>query len=363
MRPFRERFSPRDAGPIVERRVDDNSNEMVKYKISRRLRWFFRLTFLVASAAASIVVAEICIRLLIPVRNVGPSWTVHDPVYSQVLKKNFHGWRKSAEFNVQFNTNSLGFRGPEPVSKSQDVVLFLGDSFTMGYGVTDGEEFPALVAEHLREGSNASNYPVINAAIGGAGNGFWLKFLQREAAQYRPRHVVLQLCVNDFSDNIREKMFELTPKGKLVERTLPDPSHGRKMQVVLEAIPLINRTHIYGLTRQITRHKARHNGSRERPMAALSKRSGEELTLAITEKCFSTCIQQGWKVMFMTQGLLESEVAPFRHLCDECQIELLRIPTKEEMPEKYFKVDAHWTADGHRWVADQVLERLTIQSE
>lgn len=53
-------------------------------------------------------------------------------------------WR---EFTV--TTNALGFRGPELGAKTGTRVLALGESVSMGWGVTEEQAWPALVAKQL----------------------------------------------------------------------------------------------------------------------------------------------------------------------------------------------------------------------
>jgi len=76
-------------------------------------------------------------------------------------------------------------------------VLFLGDSMTFGYGVSEGEDFPALVRSALERGRTDAPIPVINAGVGASGTGHWVKYLSREAPRLSPRLVVLQAHAND----------------------------------------------------------------------------------------------------------------------------------------------------------------------
>lgn len=115
---------------------------------------------------------EILVRLFVPVRNVGPTFSVYDSVYGKRHKPSFQTVRSSPEFRMAFTTNSEGFRGPEE-PKRKGGVLFIGDSFTEGYGVNDGEEFPALVRDEMRKRMGRAAPPVWNAGIGDVGNGRW----------------------------------------------------------------------------------------------------------------------------------------------------------------------------------------------
>ena len=126
----------------------------------------------------ALVLAEAVVRLFVPVRNVGPSFTTYDPVYGKALKTNISVERVAPEFTMTFTTNSHGFRGPEIADLSQGSLLFLGDSFTMGYGVSDGEEFPAIVRKATATCNPPLNLEVVNAGMGNNGNGRVLKFLQ-----------------------------------------------------------------------------------------------------------------------------------------------------------------------------------------
>ena len=101
---------------------------------------YINLALICISTLLTLALCEVVVRIFIPVRNVGPSLTIYDPVYGKRLKKNFTATRTTPEFTMQFTTNSLGFRGPEPEVFPYRPILFLGDSFTAGYGVNDGEE-------------------------------------------------------------------------------------------------------------------------------------------------------------------------------------------------------------------------------
>ena len=106
---------------------------------------------LLLSTVISLALAEIAVRYFIPVRDVGPSLSVHDPVLGGRIKANFRAERITPEFRMRLSTNSLGFRGPEPDGVPRRAILFLGDSFTLGHGASDGEEFPARIADNVNE--------------------------------------------------------------------------------------------------------------------------------------------------------------------------------------------------------------------
>src|SRR6516164_6525617 len=98
----------------------------------------FAAALLAGSLAVSLCAAEVALRFFFPSREIGPSFTVYDPYYGKRNKANASIPRPGLEFTMRFTTNSLGFRGPEPDEFPIHPILFLGDSFTMGFGVNDG---------------------------------------------------------------------------------------------------------------------------------------------------------------------------------------------------------------------------------
>jgi hypothetical protein len=71
-----------------------------------------------------------------------------DLVYTLPANANMQG-----QWFGNISTNAYGFRGPDPqtLAKPNGVtrILFLGDSFTLGWGVDDPDSLPALVRADL----------------------------------------------------------------------------------------------------------------------------------------------------------------------------------------------------------------------
>lgn len=150
---------------------------------------------------------------------------------------------------MTFTSNSLGFRGPEPASPPADPVLFIGDSFTMGFGVRDGEEYPALIKAKLDAtfGKNAVN--VVNTSLGDNGNGRWIKLLKAEADQFKLRLIMLQVSANDFEDNVREAYFSVSDSGTQNEPSIK-VSKAKFWERFLDAISGLSNSYLYSLIRQ-----------------------------------------------------------------------------------------------------------------
>jgi hypothetical protein len=81
-------------------------------------------------------------------------------------------------------------RDPEPTKPVTDGIVFIGDSYTMGYGVQDNGAFPAIVRASLE--SRGITVPVLNTGMGDNGNGTWVKFFDHDVLRFRPRIVIFQ---------------------------------------------------------------------------------------------------------------------------------------------------------------------------
>lgn len=207
-------------------------------------RWGATLSITAVSTLIALGIAELTVAYVVPVRDVGPSFTVDDPIYGKRNKANARITRRTPEFVMEFRTNAQGFRQQRNVAVGSGPEVFLGDSFTVGYGVDEGEQFVALLQ------SRRGELPLLNAGIGNNGNGRWVKFLRLAAPNFEPRLVVLQMMANDFEENAREGLFELRG-GELIERSIPPPSTSRNLQLLVEAVPGLASSHLVGLIRQV----------------------------------------------------------------------------------------------------------------
>lgn len=317
----------------------------------------------------SLLLAELLVRAFVPVRNVGPAFSTFDETYGKRLKRSVHCRRVTPEFTMQFTTNSLGFRGPEPASLPlRHVLLFLGDSFTMGYGVDDGFEFPAVVGQALVERLGPAAPPVLNAGIGDAGNGHALRFLQREATRYAPRGVVLQLCGNDFDDNRCEGLYAIDPTGGLTELPPRSVTWKRCIQSAVEAVPGLADSHLLGLVRQAAWGFDRAPAAApEQPTATGtpppdddSRRAAEPLTFALIRECMAACRDRGWPLLVIAVEWPADHRDALIACCAEFDVPLLEAPTRADEPSLYYRIDGHWNPRGHELMARRVAEHLLL---
>ena len=326
----------------------------------RRGRWKNAL-LLLSSLCIALALAELSVRAFVSVRNVGPLFTVNDPFMGKRIKKNFHTVRVTPEFTMTFTSNSLGFRGPEPDSPAIDSVLFVGDSFTMGFGVSDGEEFPALIKAKLVATYGKSAISVVNTGVGNNGNGRWIKLLKAEADQFKPRLVVLQVMANDYDDNVREGYFRVVGDGVLEE--LPIRNNPLKdLEPLLDAIPGLSYSHLYGLVRQAMAGQSGGADAMATSVQAAAATAGvgdaDRLTERLIAESVAICRSKGYPVFAILVGLKGERLGRVQSLFQAQRIATFTVPDKAERPDLYFKIDGHWNAAGHRFVAHEVFEQM-----
>ena len=300
------------------------------------------------------MLAEAVVRVVAPAREVGAAFSEYDPYYGKRLKTSVSLERTTPEFTMRLTTNRLGFRGPEPEGDPRGALLFLGDSFTMGYGVDDGSEFPEIVRRAL-------GVPVVNAGIGDSGNGRWLKFLARDAPRFEPRFVVLELQQNDFADNRRERLFTLDAQGGLVELSPPPPDIARRLQRWIDAVPGLSSMHLVAKLYQALRAQPRPDAFAPQPGGPQQPQPPDALTRAIVEAVLARCAERGWPVIGLLADVRGDHARALAGLFVQRGHPVLVIPTQPERPDLYFAIDGHWNAAGHRFAADVLLAEIRRQ--
>lgn len=317
-------------------------------------------TLLVSSSLIAVTLSELAARLFVPVRLVGPSVTEYDATYGRRLKRNFAGSQKTPEFTWHFTFNSSGFRGPEVPASEGHPILFLGDSFTQGYGVNDGEEFPRLVQNGLNSREPTTSIPIINAGVGNTGQGPWVKFLNLEAPQLSPCLVVLQFFWNDFDDNLRNGLFDLSSEGALEVLPIKPPSFGRKIQHLADGIPGLTSMYLFGLFRQA--YHSLSSGmepSDDSTETRVAERSNEdEITYRLTDSVLSTLQTASWPAIAVIVAVPDARSSRLEELLEAYQVQSVRVPGMSERPDLYYALDGHWNQLGHRYAANAILDIL-----
>ena len=110
-------------------------------------------------------------------------------------------------YQVNYEINSLGFRGPEILPKTQPRLITIGDSITEGHGNPFDKTFSYQLGQNLRQ----NNWEVINMGVQGASPIYYALNLKRYLA-VQPDAVLIMIFENDlFDDRFREASFFTLP--------------------------------------------------------------------------------------------------------------------------------------------------------
>jgi lysophospholipase L1-like esterase len=96
--------------------------------------------------------------------------------------------------------NAQGFRGEDfdaPDIRRARRIACLGDSFTFGWGVEDGESFPVRLQARLEEGSTRGVWQVLNCGLPGYNTWQQLRLYERVIRPEEPDIVVIGWYLND----------------------------------------------------------------------------------------------------------------------------------------------------------------------
>lgn len=118
--------------------------------------------------------------------------TVYDPQLTYTLRPGNCRFR-NREFDTLVTANSLGLRDEEEALEAPEAI-FLGDSYTMGWGVEQHESFPELV-------ESLTGLKTLNGGISSYGTPREIRLLERLDTSAL-KYVVFQYSWNDLGENL-----------------------------------------------------------------------------------------------------------------------------------------------------------------
>ncbi len=163
-----------------------------------------RLAVALGGVLAAVLLVELVLRWSHSVPEVA------NPLYSFHDSHPRLGWRGKPDIRLRFRRPQFdalivhdgdGFRAPDapPPAHPRRRVLVLGDSFTWGWGVSQG----AVYTDHLQR--RLADTAVINRGVNGFGTAQQLLLLEDELARAEADLVLLQFFFNDLHDNVSPK--------------------------------------------------------------------------------------------------------------------------------------------------------------
>jgi lysophospholipase L1-like esterase len=302
-------------------------------------------------------------------------------------------------------TNSLGLRNPEiTIEKPANTkrILFIGDSYTMGWGVHEQQTFPRLTESILATESATFAIQTINAGFTGAGPSGYYLYLKLQGIQLKPDIVVVGLYLgNDIisrrdiewtttdtkglPETIRSKSSYVDNAGNLRSTTIPIPyrfpvlrnSHLFVYLInrVLERAPTMNellnsKDFVSAL---VCQYKAAcHELDREKSqimmlltaMKKITDENGAKLLVTIIPTDFQIHPDSWLKYRLPFPLLHKDREFPdtqFSQWLTDAGIDVLDLlPTfiDHEDEQTYFSLDDHWNPRGHTIAAETLAPRL-----
>lgn len=131
---------------------------------------------------------------------------IADAQFHHRLRPNEDHHFSSEEFDVTIRTNRYGLRQPDPeLPKPAGVtrLLLLGDSFTFGFPIPDGQTFADLIEEQLN--ARGMRVDVVNGGVSGYSPTLHYLSLRDQFLAFEPDAVILWL---DFGDVQEDAWFQ-----------------------------------------------------------------------------------------------------------------------------------------------------------
>lgn len=180
-----------------------------------------KVLLLVAAVALGALLCEGLVRQLFGAQPKFARHVVEGPFGLRINQPGARYRHRSAEVDVEFRINQAGMRAdreyPFEAPQGTKRIVFLGDSFTVGYEVDITDCFTSVVERELR--SRGHHVEALNAGVSGFGTAEEDLYLERDLIRYAPSVVVLSFYGNDLVDNVRSDLFVLAEGSLRVNRT------------------------------------------------------------------------------------------------------------------------------------------------
>jgi hypothetical protein len=327
---------------------------------------------------------EVVLRESDAVPEVGsPEFSVNrsDPYLGWSGKPNVRLRYHRPEFDTLVWLDADGWRQPEPPRPAAAArrILVLGDSFTWGWGVSQGEVFTDRLQAAL-----APTVAVVNRGIAGFGTAQEYLLLQRELIAHVYDTVVLMFFINDLADNVDGKdghrpYFELVD-GRLQPRN--QPALPRSSPV--EFLKTHSRAYLFialelGLLKRRFAGEANDERAyREASAVDFHDLPGYPVTAGLLDEMRRVTREHGARffLVYIPQRSEFEGDAPYPYVRavhamiddiarrQDFPVLDLSAPFREQAKageSLVYAVDAHWTPAGHRLAADALLASPIFQ--
>ncbi len=354
-----ERFTPRVLLGLTA------TPERTDIRITMRKRTQQLLQKLALSVVTDLLccgAAELALRLIIPIQTfVNPLSSFHqfDPELGWIGSPNMTARFRKVEFDVLVRSNAGGFRARNSTtqpSPGSPVVAVLGDSFTWGWGIENGNVFTDVMQNEVGAAAD-----VRNLGDNAYGTLQELLLLQRCLTNgLHPQFVFVMLCRNDFYDNVgaedRKPWLSVTGTNATVHNS-PVAKRGISPfnRIVKVSRLLSTIAYVADFAKEKRRVKDLEQVTFEDKTVAETPREAMAFCLdRFKAVCGATDIRL-WFVYVPTIADVQSETASqvrvtITTLCGEQGVRLLdltddfRQVTGDQPISRFFPHDGHWNA-------------------
>jgi len=353
----------------------------------------FRRSFLINlllfgfSILLFIFCAEVFLRLVKP-QNFdvhAPGMYVADPSVGYVLKPGFAGIIERSEFRVPFTVNEAGLRGPTPRPRTENTfrILVLGDSMAFGFGVLDDETFSVQLENMFAGRFPSLDVQVLNGSVPGYGTADELAFLKSRGAALDPDLVVVQFfSINDILESLGPAAeWAAVEDGWLIDRnalksdTQPEDGWGGYGDFTNLLVWVKDQSHLFNLVSNSLGYIGLRLGLVDQIDTLWGEDFPEDAALLASRRLVEIAEESGRLgadcLFLYTTGqnyVLGAHYAPPRSskvVGDAAaggKVPWIdATPFLRDRPDRYEQfraLDGHWTAVGHRAIAELLADRI-----
>lgn len=223
---------------------------------SKILRFACRL---IISSLFALAIGEIFLRLFFPQPYLFPKLAFSEKYRTKLAPSTVYEHFIPPNQRRYYSSNELGLRGPLVLAgglNGKPNVVLLGDSYTMGMGVNDGQEWASILRAELNDEVN-----VINLGVGGFGLTQQIRIFYDNGLQYRPEKVILLFCGNDPADNLLTNCTRIE-NGEFQYYNFQDFYKGNKQVYLLNKTlgnSIIQKSALYSLVSRVVWSRSINN--------------------------------------------------------------------------------------------------------
>lgn len=261
----------------------------------------------------------------------------YDPQLFYTLNPNTTSKFRSFEFNEEFRINKKGLRDTDEKLINPQVI-FLGDSYTMGWGVKYTKTFAYKFGE-------LSGLKTLNAGISSYGTAREYLLLNRLDIDSL-KFIVLQFCINDVGENdsfVKNGNLKISNR-KQYEKTVRN-NESKKLYYPFKYV-------VSGLEKLVKKlrglkNRQSHNKNTINDFFKIVKKIQDKTNVPVIILCLGDMA-----------SIKKSEVA-FKDYINNYNLRNIYLLNLHEniSPKHYFFFDSHINAEGHNEVADQVFKK------